>query len=77
MEHRFNKALERLAETEQAFCVYKQETEQRMAALDDKYAQLSEQYMDVLAKHVAVMEKLETIGTQLQALSSPVKNDIL
>lgn len=77
MEQRFNKAVERLAQTEQAFCVFKKETEERfyvqmqkLEATEQQIAELTAKYNEAVARFNAAVETVNALSERITALEA-------
>lgn len=73
MEHKFNKLSERLAEVEQAFSDYKQESEERFCNQMQNCERAERQIVELTAKYNAAVEKFNTAVEAVNALSEQVK----
>lgn len=73
MEHKFNMALKRLAEMEQAFSDYKEETEQIFCNQMQKQEQLEQKIIELTDKYNTAVEKFNMAVEAVNNLSEQVK----
>ena len=77
MEQRFNNALKRLAESEQAFCIFKEETqerfytqEQKLKIAEQQIAELTAKYNEAVARFNAAAEMVNALSERIAALEA-------
>ncbi len=73
MQHKFNKAMERLAELEQAFSDYKQQTEERFCNQMQKQEQLEQKIAELTQKYNVAVEKFNTAVEAINRISEELK----
>lgn len=73
MEHKFNMAEKRLAELEQAFAIYKQESEQKFCNQMQKQEQLEQKIIELTDKYNAAVEKFNMAVEAVNNLSEQIK----
>lgn len=73
MEHKFNMAEKRLAELEQAFVIYKQESEQKFSNQMQKHVQLEQKIAELTDKYNAAVEKFNMAVEAVNTISEQIK----
>ena len=72
MEHRFNTAVKRLADLEQAIFIYRQETEQQLARLKQQNETQAAQLTELAANYNTAIERFNEVANAVNTLAGRV-----
>lgn len=72
MEQRYNKAVKRLAEIEQAFSIYKQEAQENYNAQAKKLETAEQNVAELTAKYNAAVERFNEAVETINAMSERI-----